>query len=158
MFKFTFFVDEVSQKTLKLIDGSGYLHKRKKAKVIRFVHYGKQLDPCNYWREQLLLFVPWRDEEEFEGDCLQIAQMRLEDIMENSKPFYYTREIDENVLGDLLEEQRIVEEEEDADDDHHNIFENDEQFLADNFLDGPDSFRRIAQFLPPKQVSDAKPQ
>ncbi len=107
---FYIFTDNGSEKCLKLIDGSGYLHKRRKSKVIRFVHYGKQLDPCNYWREQLLLFVPWRDEDEFEGDSLQIAQEHLVEIMENSKPFYHTREIDENILGEILEQQRIEEE------------------------------------------------
>ncbi len=135
------------------MDDSGYIKKRRKSKVIRFVHYGKQLDPQNYCREQLLLFVPWKDEDEFSGDTIQIAEQNMHTIMDNSKPFYFSREIDENTLAELLEEQRNLEEEETRNEEE-NIFEEDEQYLADTFIEGDDNQRRIEQFLPPKQISD----
>jgi hypothetical protein len=52
------------KKALKLQDGSGYLHKRLTRKIIRFRHYGRREDPSNYYREQLMLFLPWRDEDQ----------------------------------------------------------------------------------------------
>ena len=36
--------------------------KRKVPRVIRYLKYNKKKDPENYFREQLMLFVPWRNE------------------------------------------------------------------------------------------------
>ena len=36
---------------------------RKVPKIIRYVKYNKKKDPENYFREQLMLFVPWRNEQ-----------------------------------------------------------------------------------------------
>ena len=36
---------------------------RKKPKIIRYVHYSEKVDSNNYYREQLMLFHSWRDEE-----------------------------------------------------------------------------------------------
>ena len=33
--------------------------KRKVPRIIRYVKYNKEKDPENYFREQLMLFVPW---------------------------------------------------------------------------------------------------
>lgn len=49
-------------KQLKLKDGSGYLFQRNHAKIISYMKYGLQKDPVNHYREQLMLYVPWRDE------------------------------------------------------------------------------------------------
>lgn len=38
------------------------LKKRKKHKVIRYVRYNKDQDPENFYREQLMLFYPWKKE------------------------------------------------------------------------------------------------
>ena len=37
--------------------------KRKVPRIIRYVKYNKKKDPENYFREQLMLFVPWRKEQ-----------------------------------------------------------------------------------------------
>ena len=37
--------------------------KRKVPRIIRYVKYNKTKDPENYFREQLMLFVPWRNEQ-----------------------------------------------------------------------------------------------
>ena len=37
--------------------------KRKVPRIIRYVKYNKKNDPENYFREQLMLFVPWRNEQ-----------------------------------------------------------------------------------------------
>ena len=36
---------------------------RRKPKILRYVKYNLKIDPENYFREQLLLFYPWRNEE-----------------------------------------------------------------------------------------------
>ena len=37
--------------------------KRKVARIIRYVRYNKKNDSENYYRERLMLFIPWRNEE-----------------------------------------------------------------------------------------------
>ena len=37
--------------------------KRKVPRIIRYVRYNRKRDPENYFREQLMLFVPWRNEQ-----------------------------------------------------------------------------------------------
>ena len=51
-----------SQKEYHMKDGS-ILKLRKTQKVIRYVRYNKEQDSENYFREQLMLFYPWRNEE-----------------------------------------------------------------------------------------------
>ena len=46
----------------KAKNGTKY-KKRKVPRVIRYVQYNKKKDPENYFREQLMLFVPWRNEQ-----------------------------------------------------------------------------------------------
>ena len=36
---------------------------RQKPKIIRYVHYSEKVDSNNYYREQLMLFHPWRNED-----------------------------------------------------------------------------------------------
>ena len=37
--------------------------KRKVPRIIRYIKYNKKKDPENYFREQLMLFTPWRNEQ-----------------------------------------------------------------------------------------------
>lgn len=37
---------------------------RNKTKLIRFTHYAEKKDPFNYYREQCLLYLRWRNERE----------------------------------------------------------------------------------------------
>ena len=46
----------------KAKNGAKY-RKRKIPRIIRYVKYNKKKDPENYFREQLMLFVPWRNEQ-----------------------------------------------------------------------------------------------
>lgn len=47
---------------IKLLNNDGYIRKRKIARIIRYRCYNKQQDPVNYYREQLMLYVLWRNE------------------------------------------------------------------------------------------------
>ena len=42
---------------------SGYMIPREKPLILRYRRYGEQSDSLNFFREQLMLFYPWRDEE-----------------------------------------------------------------------------------------------
>ena len=46
----------------KTKNGTKY-KKRKVPRIIRYVKYNKKKDPENYFREQLMLFVPWQNEQ-----------------------------------------------------------------------------------------------
>lgn len=101
-----------------------------------------------------MLFHPWRFEDEVSVDPVASAKEHFEEISENSKKNYHLREMDENTIGDLLEEQRIAEEDEDLEKDDENEFEEDEQYLADVFIEGPSNTNRVEAFLPPTMLSD----
>ena len=53
---------EVSDLLYKTKNGTKY-KKRKVPRIIRYVKYNKKKDPENYFRGQLMLFVPWRNEQ-----------------------------------------------------------------------------------------------
>lgn len=55
---------EQSEKLCFLIPGGGKLVKRQKCKIIRSVRFHRHNDAENYFREQLMLYTPWRKEEE----------------------------------------------------------------------------------------------
>ena len=54
---------------------------RKVPWVIRFVRYNKNAEPENYYREQLLLFYPWRDEHKDLLDDCPTYSMRYQCLM-----------------------------------------------------------------------------
>ena len=52
--------DDTTEYKLK---GGMKLVKRKRAKIIRSVRFNKEKEPENYYREQLMLYTPWRNEQ-----------------------------------------------------------------------------------------------
>lgn len=143
----------------KLLDDSGFVRKRQHPKVIRFRNYGLKSDPENFWREQLMLFVPWRNEER---DLLRINHVvvgreQLGLIEENSIPFYHNRKISEGDIRDSFNnaEFETVEESESED----NVLHQDEDFLAEVMVEPSlDVIRpeKIENFLPPHVIPDAE--
>jgi hypothetical protein len=143
-----------------LLDSSGYVKKRKVRKIVRFRHFGKQEDPENYWREQLMLFSPWRDENEelLTINAIGKANEDKDIIFNNSQPFYANREIDDEVLGNFITE--IEDEDQEANEYRGTVDneleiadneENAEQYFVDD-LTGVTS--RVQQFLPPKMIDE----
>ena len=51
-------------------NGTKYKY-QKVPKVIRYVRYNQTKDPENYFREQLMLFMPWRNEQK---TCLVLLE------------------------------------------------------------------------------------
>lgn len=55
---------EITFKYFAMKDLSGFITKRKKAKIICFVQFNIESDEDNYFREQLMLFLPRQNEQE----------------------------------------------------------------------------------------------
>ena len=47
-----------------VINGNHKIVLRTKPKILRYVNYSKKVDSENYYREQIMLFFPWRNKEE----------------------------------------------------------------------------------------------
>lgn len=80
----------------KQTDGSIKMAKREKSKVIRYVRYSYKVDPANFFREQCLLFLPWRNEQtDIENqNCQQLYEENFEVIRENQKRYVHISDED----------------------------------------------------------------
>jgi len=67
--------------------------KRKRAKIIRSVRFNKEKDPENYYREQLMLYTSWRNEQKDLLKECQTYQERYQQVESKSK---------ENIPGLML--------------------------------------------------------
>lgn len=65
------------------------ISKRTKVKIIRYRRYQLQKDPINYYREQVLLFYPWRNEEnEIEkSDCKTLYYQNIDIILKKRNTY-----------------------------------------------------------------------
>ena len=89
------------------LKGGMKLVKRKRAKIIRSVRFNKEKEPENYYREQLMLYTPWRNEQkDLIKDC-QTYQDRYQqvELIVNSNKEQYDRHSDilEKAIEDLNE-------------------------------------------------------
>ena len=55
--------ENISKLRYSVTKGDYRIVLRTKPKVLRYVNYNKKVDSENYYREQLMLFTPWRNEE-----------------------------------------------------------------------------------------------
>ena len=55
--------DKSDEGTLLELPNGIVIKKRKVPRVIRYVNYNVKKDPQNHYRERLMLFLPWRNEE-----------------------------------------------------------------------------------------------
>lgn len=97
-------IEDTTQYKLK---GGMKLVKRKRAKIIRSVRFNKEKEPENYYREQLMLYTPWRNEQkDLIKDC-QTYQERYQqvELIANSNKEQYDRHSDilEKAIEDLNE-------------------------------------------------------
>ena len=88
------------------------LTRRKKRKVLRFVNYKEKVDPENYYRERLLLYVPWRKESTdlFHGqasyhDAFKLKTPQIVQMMQIYEPMSHI--LEEAML--LLEQEQQME-------------------------------------------------
>ena len=97
--------DKIDDTTEYQLKGGMKLVKRKKAKIIRSVRFNKENDPENYYREQLMLYTPWRNEEkDLIKDCktYQERYKQVEEIAKSNKQQYeYHSDILDKAIKDL---------------------------------------------------------
>lgn len=105
-----------------------------------------------------MLFLPWRNEEQelVAIDPTEKARVNMDTIMENSKPFYSNREIDDTVLGCYITSIETEDDEgldEEVVQNDMEIIENDQ--LVESFLTGSRSKSGgIEKFLAPKLIEE----
>ena len=97
-------IEDTTEYKLK---GGMRLVERKRAKIIRSVRFNKEKEPENYYREQLMLYTPWRNEQkDLIKDC-QTYQERYQqvELIVNSNKEQYDRHSDilEKAIEDLNE-------------------------------------------------------
>lgn len=144
----------------ELLDGSGYFRERRVRKILRFRHFNERKDPDNYWRERLMLFFPWRNEET-DIITLTLAQKKTKAnehhdiIMENAQP-YFGDDIDEDAIRALVDDQISDEEDEAGDQIDEQLREQIQEQISEAEralgFDGKTA-EKVLQFLPPKQKS-----
>ena len=97
----------VDNQSLFHLKDTGFMRLRRKAKIIRFRRYSIIKDEVNFYREQLMLFVPWRvyssDTDNIDFNSMYATHLNL--ITQN-RELYQSRDqssIDEaiNILEDL---------------------------------------------------------
>lgn len=116
---------------MQLKDNSGFIRERTKPKVIRYRRYNLDIDADNYYREQLMLFYPWRNEQ---TDILDINRPKIflenRDIIIENYEKYNAFQNDEN-LEEILKD---IENENDDFDDDSNQIDNDQVIIDDEYL------------------------
>ena len=114
--------DENDEKSipLKMKNGKGWIKKRTKKKIIRFRNFKLHQDAENYYREQLMLFLPWSNEEE---DLIHINHEETfelnKDSIRQKRSEYVHREANE--FEEALEEHREKDNDDDDDIDDANV-------------------------------------
>lgn len=88
----------------------GVLTRRRGPKVLRFCNFNKFTQTSDFFRERVMLFKPWRDEEsEVENaDCKRICSENSELIDQNCKKYIKLAE-DINEIAKQIEEKRNAE-------------------------------------------------
>lgn len=78
-----------NSKYIKLNKNMGFVYKRNKAKIIRYRNYFKDTDPENFYREQITLFLPWKNEERdiMNQDCKLKYTQNFNVIIENHERY-----------------------------------------------------------------------
>lgn len=103
--------EEVDFKTEEYdLRGGFKLTRRTVPKVFRSVRYNKNKDPENYYREQLMLYVPWRNEDKdlnHDHGCGTFEEKyeSLKDVIsKNSFPYEHHSDILDKALDDLQDQ------------------------------------------------------
>ena len=95
-----------------LKNGKGFVRKRQKPKIIQYRKYQENVQPDQYYREQIMLFLPWRDEQQ---DILSHAfkpwyEANLDQIKSVRKHYVFNEEFDIEMEVNNLEIKQIENE------------------------------------------------
>jgi len=126
---------EEEQTVFELDDHSGFVRKRTFPRIIRYRRYGELENPTEFYRECLMLYHPWRNEETeiLNENVTDLYQLNKESIERNRRHY---NALETHVLEKVAQEV----DEEDCEDDCLP----DEQFEAmDDFRDQADIFNEL---------------
>ena len=155
---------EEKSTAIKMKNGKGWVKKRTKKKIIRFRNFKLHQDPENYYREQLMLFLPWSNEEEDLIDVNHEERFELyKDLIQQKRSEYVHREASE--FEKALDEQTERENEDDIDDANIEYDQDKNEFLiyetgnsqGDIFLEMGINTRtgKVEHFNVPKMIPDS---
>lgn len=108
----------------KLSNDKGYIYSRQTKKIIRYRRYSQESDPYNFYRENVMLFLPWMNERTdiLERNCQELYKLHYKSIELNSKLFNSY----ENELNDVESfNEEVVDQSdprEDKDDEEYRAF------------------------------------
>ncbi|CAG5085009.1 Protein of unknown function, partial [Cotesia congregata] len=92
-------VSKLTAKSLKLVDNSGFVHKRSKSKIIRFMNFNKEIDHEEFVKENVMLFLPWRDEMKMMTSANELFVNNKKLIYEKRSEFVYDEDF-ETILNE----------------------------------------------------------
>ncbi|KAK3909205.1 UPF0294 protein VP2298 [Frankliniella fusca] len=120
---------------IKLLDNSGYITKRTKPLVIRFRNYHYETEPDEYLREHLMLYHPWRNEEEdILNQDLEYIFLQNESKIKNIKKIFNA--FDDKMINVAVQEAQNRDLNEiDSDSDNHVGETTSETFLLSSKFD-----------------------
>ena len=158
---------EKENKWLKLKNNNGFIHLRNVCKIIRYRNYNIIQDEHNFYREQLLLFTSWRNENDLINDDTSKMQTLYEDkideILNNRKKNIYSETIKTEMEDALQDIQNEVDDENDNISDKNDravdalaIYEI-EQPATDIGLEIPENFNTVdivQNIKLPRQISN----
>ena len=158
--------EEIDEKSiaLKMKNGKGWIKRRTKKKIIRFRKFKLHQDPENYYREHLMLFLPWSNEEE---DLIHINHEETlelnKDLIRQKRSEYVHREANE--FEKAFEEHTERENNDDIDDINIEYDQDKNEFLiyetgnneGDIFVEIGINTRteKVEHFNVPKMIPDA---
>lgn len=139
-------VDEQSRglKTFELQNNAGKIKERRRPKVIRYCRFNIEENPQEYFREMIMLFLPWRNElEDIEqANHEEIYRHNLDEIQKNFKLFNKI-DLDLSAIYREVQEERDAEEyeieNEPSNRQQQEIEEEENQVHAVNYFDYDDT-------------------
>lgn len=120
-----------------LTGGKKIQQRKNEPKIIRYCRYNKTQDPFNYFRELVMLFLPWRNEQQdiIEKNCEELVRLNSELIMNNYRK-YNAVELD---LDMILQEYERNREEENNELERGGMIDNENNFDNPNVFDYEDN-------------------
>ncbi|CAF4391999.1 unnamed protein product [Rotaria socialis] len=113
---------------LKMKNSKGWIKRRTKQKIIRFRNFQLHQDPENYYREQLMLFHPWNNEQK---DLIDINHEEVfesyKDSIRKKRSEYVHHEA--NKFEKAVEENKETEDDSDIDDTNNEYDQDKNEFF-----------------------------
>lgn len=106
---------------------------RRKPKCINWLGYKEEQDPLNYYREMIMLFLPWRDEKEDVESCnLEIVyEKHFNEIKSNYDKYVKTSPLELEKVYDTVQNDRKDLEKEDEDFEKVNAVSKSQEVILD---------------------------